>query len=265
MNGSLKSLATRAARAACRARRPMVRCEGPGGRLHGGHRSPFPQTPEAKAVDLKRLYGRRGNAHVALRQWQQAVDDYARLVNRGDNRRSLASKPGAGAAIRFAAASRPLTNWSAQRPKLAGSVGDLFIEDQDKDWPRGGGNLQPGHHGEDDRRPAALEAGSRLRDARRTGIPPRPTGRGPRPEIRTDPNCSPSSHDDWRPAARLRWRTVSLKRLEHSTSNCFRRTLKMTCSQRNSRNYSWINTKMGTPLGGLSQADGDEIGGRGRH
>jgi len=38
------------------------------------------QTPGAKAVDLKRLYGRRGNAHVALRQWQQAVDDYARNV-----------------------------------------------------------------------------------------------------------------------------------------------------------------------------------------
>ncbi|HEV3025391.1 MAG TPA: WD40 repeat domain-containing protein, partial [Pirellulales bacterium] len=38
------------------------------------------QKPEATAVDLKRLYGRRGNAHVALRQWQQAVDDYARVV-----------------------------------------------------------------------------------------------------------------------------------------------------------------------------------------
>ncbi len=37
------------------------------------------QTPEPTA-DLRRLYGRRGNAHVALRQWQQAVDDYARGV-----------------------------------------------------------------------------------------------------------------------------------------------------------------------------------------
>ena len=40
--GSPRSPQHRAARAACRARRPMVRCEGPGGRLHGGHRSPFP-------------------------------------------------------------------------------------------------------------------------------------------------------------------------------------------------------------------------------
>ncbi len=35
---------------------------------------------EAAAADLKRLYGRRGNAHLAARQWQQAVDDYARVV-----------------------------------------------------------------------------------------------------------------------------------------------------------------------------------------
>jgi tetratricopeptide (TPR) repeat protein len=32
---------------------------------------------EAAAGDLRRLYSRRGNAHVALRQWQQAADDYA--------------------------------------------------------------------------------------------------------------------------------------------------------------------------------------------
>jgi WD40 repeat protein/tetratricopeptide (TPR) repeat protein len=38
------------------------------------------QKPEAAAADLKRLYGRRGNAYVALKQWQQAVDDYAHVV-----------------------------------------------------------------------------------------------------------------------------------------------------------------------------------------
>ena len=38
------------------------------------------QKPEATAVELERLFGRRGNAHLALRQWQQAVDDYARVV-----------------------------------------------------------------------------------------------------------------------------------------------------------------------------------------
>jgi WD40 repeat protein len=38
------------------------------------------QKAEAEAADLKRLYARRGNAHAALKQWQQAVDDYARIV-----------------------------------------------------------------------------------------------------------------------------------------------------------------------------------------
>ncbi len=38
------------------------------------------QTAEAAVADLQRLYGRRGNAHVALQQWPQAVDDYARSV-----------------------------------------------------------------------------------------------------------------------------------------------------------------------------------------
>ncbi len=39
-----------------------------------------PLKAEATAADLERLYGRRGNAHVALEQWQKAVDDYARAV-----------------------------------------------------------------------------------------------------------------------------------------------------------------------------------------
>jgi WD40 repeat protein len=38
------------------------------------------QKPEATAADLKRLYGRRGNAYLAMKQWQQAVDDYAHVV-----------------------------------------------------------------------------------------------------------------------------------------------------------------------------------------
>jgi WD40 repeat protein/tetratricopeptide (TPR) repeat protein len=38
------------------------------------------QKGNAQTAHLKRLYGRRGNAHVALKQWQQAVDDYARAV-----------------------------------------------------------------------------------------------------------------------------------------------------------------------------------------
>ncbi len=38
------------------------------------------QKSEAAAADLKRLYGRRGNAYIALKQWRQAVDDYAHVV-----------------------------------------------------------------------------------------------------------------------------------------------------------------------------------------
>ena len=38
------------------------------------------QKPEPAAADLKRLNGRRGNAHLALRQWQQAIEDYARGI-----------------------------------------------------------------------------------------------------------------------------------------------------------------------------------------
>ena len=38
------------------------------------------QTAEAAVADLERLYGRRGSAHVALQQWSQAVEDFARSV-----------------------------------------------------------------------------------------------------------------------------------------------------------------------------------------
>jgi eukaryotic-like serine/threonine-protein kinase len=36
--------------------------------------------PRAAAADLERLYGRRGNAYVALQEWQKAIDDYARTI-----------------------------------------------------------------------------------------------------------------------------------------------------------------------------------------
>jgi WD40 repeat protein/tetratricopeptide (TPR) repeat protein len=38
------------------------------------------QTPAATTVDLKRLYARRGNAYIGSQQWQQALEDYARIV-----------------------------------------------------------------------------------------------------------------------------------------------------------------------------------------
>ena len=38
------------------------------------------QKPKAPAADLQRLHIRRGNAYLSLRQWRQAVDDYARVM-----------------------------------------------------------------------------------------------------------------------------------------------------------------------------------------
>ena len=58
----------------------MVGRPGPGGRLHAAIESLAQQKPEAAAADHKRLYARRGNAHLASRQWQQAVNDYARVM-----------------------------------------------------------------------------------------------------------------------------------------------------------------------------------------
>jgi WD40 repeat protein/tetratricopeptide (TPR) repeat protein len=49
------------------------------------------QKPEAAAADLKRLYGRRGNAYVALKQWQQALGDYSRVVTDARTDESLLS------------------------------------------------------------------------------------------------------------------------------------------------------------------------------
>ena len=43
--------------------------------------TPFPSSrAEATTANLKRLHERHGNAYVALKQWQQAVDHYARAV-----------------------------------------------------------------------------------------------------------------------------------------------------------------------------------------
>jgi WD40 repeat protein len=38
------------------------------------------QAPQAATADLKRLYARRGLAHIASKQWRQAADDYARVI-----------------------------------------------------------------------------------------------------------------------------------------------------------------------------------------
>jgi WD40 repeat protein/tetratricopeptide (TPR) repeat protein len=47
------------------------------------------RTTEAAAADLKRLYARRGKAHLALGRWQQALDDFARAVTDATTDESL--------------------------------------------------------------------------------------------------------------------------------------------------------------------------------
>ncbi len=117
-----------------------------------------------EAVDLQRLYGRRGNAHLALQQWQQAVDDYARAVSDATIDEALLSNQALARAELFLSskrepkylAARKLTDpWQKvaaayelegdqraidrlveQRPKLAGFIGDLFTQEPKRDWQR---------------------------------------------------------------------------------------------------------------------------------
>ncbi len=69
------------------------------------------------AVDLKRLYGRRGNAHVALKQWQQAVDDYARVVTDATTDDELL----ANQALALAEVLHPSQRWTMLKPVEAKS------------------------------------------------------------------------------------------------------------------------------------------------
>ncbi len=85
------------------------------------------QTPEPTA-DLRRLYGRRGNAHVALRQWQQAKGDYARGVTDATTDLALLSNQ-ALALYQIHGNPQAILQLVERHPKLAGSVGDLFIQE----------------------------------------------------------------------------------------------------------------------------------------
>ncbi len=90
------------------------------------------QTPEPTA-DLRRLYGRRGNAHVALKQWQQAQADYSRGVTDATTDFTLLSNQ-ALALHQLHGDPQALLELVKRHPKLASTVGDLFI--QEKDWSR---------------------------------------------------------------------------------------------------------------------------------
>ena len=133
------------------------------------------QKPEPVAADLKRLYGRRGNSYVALRHWQPALGDYARVVTAATTddtllsnqalalaetmlTRALSSDLAAvnqerkhlavtkltdpwqklAAAYQLKGDQKAIDQLVERRPKSAGPIGDLFTQgkDQDKDWRR---------------------------------------------------------------------------------------------------------------------------------
>ena len=73
--------------------------------------------PAAPAADLQRLHVRRGNAYVSLRQWQQAVDDYARVVTDATTDVDLLSKRARayGALKNWDAAA---ADWRGPRPEI---------------------------------------------------------------------------------------------------------------------------------------------------
>jgi WD40 repeat protein len=75
------------------------------------------QKTKAAAVDLKRLYARRGNAHVALKQWQKAVDDYARVVTHATTDDALLSNQALAQAELLLASRR----WTVLKPVEAKS------------------------------------------------------------------------------------------------------------------------------------------------
>ena len=78
---------------------------------------------KADAADLKRLYGRRGNAHLALRQWQQALDDYAHVMTDATtDEKLLANRAMALAEVMLAPA-----GWTVLEPvKAESELGTTF-------------------------------------------------------------------------------------------------------------------------------------------
>jgi WD40 repeat protein/tetratricopeptide (TPR) repeat protein len=75
---------------------------------------------KATAGDLKRLYGRRGNAYVTLKRWRQAVDDYDRAVTDATTDDALASNQ-ALAEAELLLSSETSKRWTVLKPALAKS------------------------------------------------------------------------------------------------------------------------------------------------
>ncbi len=98
--------------------------------------------PEPTA-DLKRLYGRRGNAQVDLRHWQQAVDDYALAGIDATTQPNHSTVIGSqdpwtelAAAYQLKGDQRAIDQLVERQPKLAGQIGDLFGREPIKEWAR---------------------------------------------------------------------------------------------------------------------------------
>jgi hypothetical protein len=80
------------------------------------------QKSAATAADLRRLYSRRGNAYLALKQWQLAVDDYARAVTDATTDDDLLSNQ----ALALAEL-RSSKRWTILRPDQAKSEGGATL------------------------------------------------------------------------------------------------------------------------------------------
>ena len=266
----------------------MVRRQGAGGRLHRRHRSACPAETRGCGRRPQAALWPPGRAYVALRHWQPAIDDYARVVTAATTDDTLLSNQALAlaetmltpalsselaavdqkrkhlamtkftdpwqklaAAYQLKGDQKAIDQLVERRPKSAGPIGDLFTQgkDQDKDWRRA---IDLYSKGITAKATDALLFARRAARTRRSRIGKQPpaTGRGPRPLIRMGPNCSPSSHDDLLPTVRCRWRTVSLKSLERFMNDRSRWLLKMTWSPRNWLNCFWISKKMRTPLDG---------------
>ena len=81
------------------------------------------QTREATAVDLKRLYGRRGNAYVSLEKWQEAAADYAHVVTKETTDEELLT----GQARAHAVALLPSPKWIVLSPAKMLSQGGATL------------------------------------------------------------------------------------------------------------------------------------------
>ena len=70
------------------------------------------QTGVDSAAQLQRLYARRGNAHVGLKQWQQAVDDYEHCVTDDTTNESLLTSQ----ALARAEVMLAINRWTVPKP-----------------------------------------------------------------------------------------------------------------------------------------------------